>query len=187
MKKIAFLDRDGVINAEVNYLHKISDFEFTELCVEGLHSLKAQGYEFVIVTNQAGIAKGLFSYDQYRSLTSYYVSLLEKEGLFFLDIKMCPHHPEGVVPSLRKACSCRKPEPGMLLTIMDRFDVDLDNSIMVGDKISDLQAGERAGINKNFLMAQKSAIAKGETTEYVLKQNLLEIAEAVENYNTNIE
>lgn len=150
--KIAFLDRDGVINNEVNYLHKISDFRYTYKCVDALKNIKAKGYEIVIVTNQAGIAKGVFKLEDYKKLTEFYMNDLAKKNITILDILFCPHHPDGIVDEFSCLCDCRKPKPGMFLKAINKYDINLEDSFMVGDKISDIEAAERAGIKNLFLV-----------------------------------
>lgn len=150
--KVAFLDRDGVINKEVNYLHKIDDFEYTTDCLDGLANILSLGYEIIIITNQAGIAKGYYTEEEYYILTSWIRKDLASKGIRILDVFHCPHHPDGVVPSLSIKCDCRKPSPGMIDYAMQKYDIDIDQSILIGDKISDIQAGQLAGINSCYLV-----------------------------------
>ena len=145
--KIAFLDRDGVINKEINYLYKIEDFEYTYKCKIALKNLIDLGYKLVIITNQAGIAKGYYTIDDYEKLTSWYVSDLLSYGVDFLDILKCPHHPEGNMKLYTKVCDCRKPNSGMLNYILNKYDVDISKSILVGDKVSDIKAGLFVGLS----------------------------------------
>ncbi|MDE1223759.1 HAD family hydrolase [Vibrio aestuarianus] len=150
--KVAFLDRDGVINKEVNYLHKIEDFEYTGGCIAGLKKLRALGYEIIIITNQAGIARGYYSEIQYQLLTDWYRADLKEKGIDVLDIFHCPHHPDGTLANLSKDCDCRKPSPGMIEQAKSKYFIDIKKSILVGDKNSDIHAGERAGITRCFLV-----------------------------------
>ena len=105
--KVAFLDRDGVINEEVNYLHKKDNFKFTPNAISGLRRIISHGYKIIIVTNQAGIAKGFFSIEDYYELTNWYMGKLSSLGIDILDIHFCPHHPEGVIPEFSVDCECR--------------------------------------------------------------------------------
>jgi len=150
--KVAFLDRDGVINKEVNYLYKIEDFEYTEDCIEGLKSLQKLGFKIIIVTNQAGIARGYYTEEQYQELTQWYLTDLAKHGITVLDIFHCPHHPKGSIPQYAIECDCRKPKSGMFQQAFDKYDIDLMKSIMIGDKESDLIAAERSEIRGLYLV-----------------------------------
>lgn len=154
--KVAFLDRDGVINEEVNYLHNIDGFKYTYKCVDGLKELISLGYKLIIVTNQAGIARGYYTESEYKTLTQWYLSDLKRHGVDVLDVFHCPHHIDGVVSELAMKCSCRKPNPGMLLDAINKYDVDVKNSIMLGDKQSDLDAAFNAGIKTGYLILKES-------------------------------
>lgn len=150
--KVAFLDRDGVINREVEYLHKVEDFAYTNQCVAGLKSLISIGYSLVVVTNQAGIARGYYTLEDYQRLTDWMVNDLQSYGVTFLDILLCPHHPDGIIPKYTESCYCRKPSPGMFLEARDRFDINMQESIVIGDKESDLHAAASANVGRLFLV-----------------------------------
>lgn len=150
--KVVFLDRDGVLNQEVNYLCEIRDFSYTDRCVEGLGALRELGYELIVVTNQAGIARGYYGESQYHSLTDWYLNDLSERGIDILDVIHCPHHPEGVVPNFTFQCSCRKPKPGMLNHMANKHNIEMASSVMVGDKLSDVQAASAAGVGLRFLV-----------------------------------
>ncbi len=150
--KVAFLDRDGVINKEVNYLHRIADFEYTNKCVLALKKLVSLNYKIIVITNQAGIARGYYTESQYQELTDWYVNDLKEKGVDILDVFHCPHHPEGVRPELSIKCSCRKPSTGLIKKALEKYSIDLTTSIMVGDKISDMKAGANAGVNRCVLV-----------------------------------
>jgi D-glycero-D-manno-heptose 1,7-bisphosphate phosphatase len=150
--KVAFLDRDGVINKEVNYLHRREDFDYTENCVEALKKLRLLNYQIIIVTNQAGIARGYYTEEDYQELTAWFLADLANRGVEVLDVFHCPHHPEGSVKGLAVECDCRKPKPGMLHKAMQKYNIDIEQSIMVGDKVSDADAGSRAGLENCFLV-----------------------------------
>lgn len=144
--KVIFLDRDGVINHEVNYLHKIDDFKYTNNCIKALKKIRCLGFEIIVITNQAGIAKGIFSEDSYHKLTNHYLEDLSLNGVDVLDVYFCPHHKDATINQYKFDCKNRKPNPGMILHAIEKYSIDKENSYLVGDKISDIQAGLSAGI-----------------------------------------
>jgi len=150
--KVVFLDRDGVINKEVNYLHKVKDFAYTYKCVEALSNILAAGYKIIIITNQAGIAKGIFKKSDYDELTKFYTQNLSSYGIDILDVFFCPHHIDGVVSEYSIDCMCRKPKPGMLVDAIVKYSVDIKESFFVGDKLSDIEAGNAANISSVVLV-----------------------------------
>lgn len=174
--KVAFLDRDGVINKEIGYLHKIEDFEYTEQLISGLQSLILLGFSLVIVTNQAGIARGLYSLEDYRKLTDWMVDDLRRHRVTFLDILFCPHHPNGVVPNYTASCYCRKPLPGMFLNARDRFNIDMENSILIGDKESDVKAAAAAGVGRSFLVRSGHYFGQVSIPDIAIFDNLFEVS-----------
>lgn len=146
MGKAAFLDRDGVINRDTAYIADWSEFEFLPGAIEGMRLLQEAGYELIVVTNQSGIARGIFSESDYQTLTAKLKSTLEEHGVSLTDIYFCPHHPtEGQGPFLM-TCECRKPAPGMLKQAIAEHGLDPNVSLMIGDKTSDIEAGRRAGV-----------------------------------------
>lgn len=170
--KIAFLDRDGVINKEVNYLYKIDDFEFTQNCIIGLKRLIEHGYQIIIVTNQAGIARGYYTEHDYVVLTSWYRSELLKLGIKILDIFYCPHHPEGSVAEFSFECSCRKPNIGMLELASKKYQIDMEESILIGDKESDLLCGTEFGLKKVFMVETGHPISARNSDVYNVIEDL---------------
>ncbi|AIN13622.1 D-glycero-alpha-D-manno-heptose-1,7-bisphosphate 7-phosphatase [Yersinia pseudotuberculosis] len=170
--KIAFLDRDGVINKEVNYLYKIDNFVFTPNCIDGLRRLREKNFEIVIITNQAGIAKGFYSVDDYNDLTFWYREKLLSYGVDILDILYCPHHPNGCVPEYSIECNCRKPKTGLLEEVAKKYQIDIKESILVGDKQSDLNAGISFGISKVYLVETGHKIPKENYKKYHVYSDL---------------
>jgi len=144
--KVIFLDRDGVINKEVNYLHQIDDFEYTNNCIKALKKIRFLGFEIIVITNQAGIAKGIFSEESYHRLTNHYIEDLSLNGIDILDVYFCPHHKDATVNKYKIDCKNRKPNPGMILDAIKKYSIDKENSYLVGDKMSDIEAGLSAGI-----------------------------------------
>jgi D-glycero-D-manno-heptose 1,7-bisphosphate phosphatase len=154
--KIAFLDRDGVINVDYGYVGKREDFVFLPNAVSGLKQLSSLGYKIVIVTNQAGIARGYYTENDFHKLTSWMLSELQGWGVEIEDVRYCPHHPEGIVDQYRVVCSCRKPESGMITGYLKNADFAVNEMILIGDKFSDLYSGKDAGIDKLFLISDNS-------------------------------
>lgn len=142
----AFIDRDGVINAELDYVHRIEDFHVLPGVIDGLRLLHEKGFALVVVTNQAGIGRGLYSEADYQDLTARMKAELGAAGAPLSAIYHCPHHPTAGIGLYRIDCDCRKPRPGMLLQAARELNLDLSQSVLVGDKQSDLEAGRAAGV-----------------------------------------
>jgi D-glycero-D-manno-heptose 1,7-bisphosphate phosphatase len=164
MNRALFLDRDGVINVEINYLHKVDDFQFIEGIFELCKKYQNKGYIIIVVTNQSGIARGYYSEEDFNYLTSWMIKEFAKEGVNIKKVYSCPHHPE-----ISGTCSCRKPEPGMFLEAQKEFDIDLKNSILVGDKESDIEAAISAGIRKTYLFDEQIVHSESKATKIVSK------------------
>lgn len=146
MNKAFFLDRDGVIIIDKNYLSDPAHVEFFPDTVEALRLIRSHGYMIIGVSNQSGIARGYFTFDELKKIESHINQILHEHDVFIDAWYYCPHlSGEGLVPEYTKKCVCRKPEPGMILTAAKEYDVDLNMSAMIGDKISDVQAGKNAG------------------------------------------
>ena len=145
MEKYIFLDRDGTINVEKHYLHKIEDFEYEAGVLKALEELQKLGYKFIIVTNQAGIAKGYYTESDYLILEEFIENDLREKGIIIQKTYHCPHHPQGKSP-YNVNCDCRKPKTGMFLEAIEEFDIDIENSYMVGDRFTDLKPADELGI-----------------------------------------
>ena len=143
--KALFLDRDGTINIEKNYVYKIEDFEFIDGIFELIKSYQEKGFLIFIITNQAGIARGYYTEKDYKALTDWMIKQFRKKGINITKVYHCPHHPE-----ITGSCNCRKPNPGMILDAIKEFNIDPVNSVLIGDKKSDILAGKRAGLGKNI-------------------------------------
>jgi D-glycero-D-manno-heptose 1,7-bisphosphate phosphatase len=151
-KPAIFLDRDGVINHDHGYVHDEHDFEYIDGVFEACQKLKAMGYLLVVVTNQSGIARGKFSEDRFLDLTQWMDWNFEDNGVELDGIYYCPHHPVHGIGEYKQDCDCRKPKPGMFKTAQQFLKIDMQNSVMVGDKISDLQAADNAGVKTKILV-----------------------------------
>ena len=162
-KRAVFLDRDGVLNVDNGYVSQVDDFEFIEGVIEACKKLKEKGYLLVVITNQSGIARGYFSEEQFHTLTEWMDWSLADRGVDLDGIYYCPHHAEKGLGEYKVDCDCRKPKPGMLLSAIKDLNIDVSNSILVGDKVSDLQAGIAAGVKTNYLVRTgKEITSEGE-------------------------
>jgi len=177
LARAAFLDRDGVINVEKNYVHRIADFEFIPGVLEACRRIAEAGYLLIIVTNQAGIARGYYGEPEFAALTRWMSARFADAGAPLAAVYHCPHHPEATLPGLRKACDCRKPEPGLILRAAREHSLDLGHSLLVGDKRSDIEAGRRAGVGRCFLIEQTAATDGATGAEVV--RSLSEVAERI--------
>jgi D-glycero-D-manno-heptose 1,7-bisphosphate phosphatase len=140
-----FLDRDGTINREVDYLSDPDDLELLPGAAAALRRLQEAGYLLCVVTNQSGVARGLFDEDRLLEIHRRLEELLGAEGVRLDWIRYCPHHPTEGRSGYRAQCSCRKPRPGMLLEAAAALQIDLDRSWCVGDSMRDVRAGELVG------------------------------------------
>lgn len=161
LRKAVFLDRDGVINLDRAYVHKWDEFEFVPGAVEAMRRLKQAGYALIVVTNQSGLARGMYTEAQYQALTEQLKDTLAQAGAAVDAIYHCPHHPKGSVPGLSIDCDCRKPEPGMILRGARDLGISLSNSILVGDKPSDIAAARAAGVGRAFIVQSDNEESNG--------------------------
>lgn len=145
-KPAAFLDRDGTLNHDDGYTHKIEGFTWVDGARESIKRLNDAGYLVFIVTNQAGIARGYYDETAVNTLHNWMQVELGKIGAHFDDVRFCPHHPEGSVEALSITCDCRKPGTAMLESLVNQWAPDLSKSFMLGDSEKDAQAGEALGI-----------------------------------------
>lgn len=118
--------------------------------LEGMRHLQALGYALVVITNQSGIARGYYTEADFQALSTQMQVCLRDAGVDLVGVFYCPHHPDGSVEAYTQVCTCRKPAPGLLLDAARQLDVSLSNSLMVGDKLSDMQAAEAAGVEQRF-------------------------------------
>ena len=148
MNKALFIDRDGVINIDKRHVYRKEDFEFTAGIFDLCRKYSDAGYKLLIITNQAGIAKGIYTEDDFNSLMKWVVEEFNRRKITIDKVYYCPHHPD-----FTGSCRCRKPEAGMLLQAQKDFDLYLPTCVLIGDKESDIEAGRKAGIpEKNMLL-----------------------------------
>ena len=143
----AFLDRDGVINYDYGYVHKMKDFHFKKGVVSGLRHLIKKNYFIFIITNQAGIAKGKFTENDFLTLQINLKKKLLKKNITFDDVQYCPYHPNGKIYKYRKKSNLRKPDNKMIINIFDKFLIDKKNSFMIGDKVTDEHCAKKSKLN----------------------------------------
>jgi len=157
-RKALFLDRDGVINVDHGYVHKPADTEWMPGIFEFCAKADRAGYLVLVVTNQSGIARGYFSTADFLSYTRWVHEQFASRGILLFATYHCPHHPEAVVDELRLECECRKPRAGMLLAAARDLQLSLPQSLLVGDKPSDLAAAEAAGVGSSVLVESNAAL-----------------------------
>lgn len=153
-KVALFLDRDGIINIDHGYVASISRFEWVPGIFDLCRTAVRAGYGIVVVTNQAGIARGYYDQDQFRSLSEWMIARFAERDIPIARVVGCPHHPQGAVPSLSIGCECRKPAPGMISRAIADFDLDPAQCILLGDQMTDVAAGRAAQIGTNLLICQ---------------------------------
>lgn len=141
----AFLDRDGVLNHDRGYVHRIEDFVWIDGAREAIALLSAAGYLTVMVTNQSGIARGYYDEAALQRLHAHLQQDLARFGATLDAWYFCPHLPDATLAEFRVDCPCRKPKPGMLLRAAQEHGIDLPSSLLIGDKQSDLDAAKAAG------------------------------------------
>lgn len=144
--KAAFLDRDGVLNLDKGYIYKISDFEWIPGAIDAIGMMRDAGYKIVVVTNQSGIGRGYYTEADMYTLHNHIQNKLIEVDLCIDNFYFCPFHPEAVVDRFRADHPNRKPKPGMILDASNDMNISLEKSFMVGDKDTDMQAANAAGV-----------------------------------------
>ena len=141
-----FLDRDGVINVDHGYVIRREDFHFVDGIFDLVRHAKSQGYLVVVVTNQAGIGRGYYTEEQFHQLMGWVAERFAENGGAIDKVYFCPDHPEHGIGQYRRQSSMRKPGPGMILTACEELNIDLTKSLLIGDNVSDIEAGRAAGV-----------------------------------------
>jgi len=172
--KIIFLDRDGVINQEVNYLHRIEDFKFINGIFDSLRALQELNYHFIIITNQSGIGRGFYSEKDYLLLDKWIKKEFEIKGIKILYSIHCPHTPE-------QKCDCRKPKPGMFINCFKLFQISKDDSWMVGDSERDIEASTMAGITNNILVRSGHPISEETKITSIVIDSIADITKIIKS------
>jgi D-glycero-D-manno-heptose 1,7-bisphosphate phosphatase len=183
-----FIDRDGTISEEVGYINHLSRFQVYPWSAEAIRNLNLNGLKAIVVTNQAGVARGYFEERLIHDVHQKLRDEMSQSGAFLDAIYYCPHHPSAGKPPYQQDCNCRKPKPGMLLRASDELEIDLEHSFMIGDRYSDIELAHNAGTKSLFVLSgyglgeyeyhrqdwsvQPDWIAKNllEATEIILRQ-----------------
>lgn len=165
-KKALFLDRDGVINEDFGYVCEIKNFIFKEGIFNAVKNFVNSGFMVIVVTNQSGIGRGYYTLNQFNELSEFMLKEFEKNGIKIAKICFCPHAPE-------QNCECRKPKPKMIIQAAKEFGVNLANSVMIGDKPSDVKAGESAGVGLNFLLDKEKFKSVEDVFKSLKEENLI--------------
>ena len=170
--KTIFIDRDGVINKEKNYLYKIEDFEFINGVFQACLHFNKLGYKIIIVTNQSGISRGYYSIQDFERLNAWMLSEFNKNHVDILDVFYCPHTPS-------EKCKCRKPKPGMLISAKNKYNINLKNSWMIGDSERDISAASLAGITNTILVRSGHKIDKENSQAKLLLNSIKDIKDVI--------
>ena len=165
--KVIFLDRDGVINQEVGYLHKSKDFKFIDGTFEACKQFQSLGYKLIVVTNQSGIARGYYQEEDFHILTKWMLAQFYNRDIDILDVFFCPHGPKST-------CKCRKPQPGMLLEACDKYDINMEGSWIIGDKEADITAANSAGVNNTILVKSGHSVDEMNTEAKFILESIKE-------------
>ena len=172
--KTIFLDRDGVINKEINYLHKIEDFEFIDGIFDTCQYFKNLNYKIIIITNQSGISRGYYTEIDFQKVTNWMLGHFNIHNIDILDVIHCPHLPGDF-------CDCRKPKPGMLLNAMTKHNIDMKNSWMIGDSETDIKAANNAGIMNTILVKSGHNVDEFNSNAKFVLDSMKNIYQAIKN------
>ena len=170
--KTIFLDRDGVINHEVGYLHKIEDFKFIEGVFDSCLYFQSIGYQIIIVTNQSGIDRGYYGESDFHIVNNWMLKQFKNQGIEILDVFYCPHGQES-------NCDCRKPKPGMFNQARDKHNIDMGDSWMIGDKEADITAANAAGIENTVLVKSGHAIDERNSNAKFILDSINQVKTAI--------
>ena len=153
MNKAVFFDRDGVLNEEVGYLFEVEKFKWTLGAIDSIKLCNEKNFLVIVVTNQSGVARNFYTEDDVKKIHDFMQNDLKNFGAHIDAFYYCPHHPEGVVEKYKKVCNCRKPKPGMILQAAKDFDIDLKQSILLGDSQRDIDAAKNAGLKAGIFFS----------------------------------
>lgn len=183
MRKALFLDRDGVINIDKGYVFKKEDFEFVRGIFGVLRYFQSKGYLLIIITNQGGIARGYYTEDDFCSLTEWMINKFKLEKIHINHVYYSPFHPVYGVGKYKRQTLCRKPNPGMFIQAQKDYNIDLHKSILIGDKMTDIEAGIKAGIKINILLKSEYVVDLETTKADLTINDIQELISSVEKYS----
>lgn len=143
LKRALFLDRDGIINVDFGYVHEINELQFIPGIVELIKYFNHKGYYVFVITNQSGISRGYYTAQQVEKLHKYIEQHFSSQGALIDAFYYCPHHPKGAVPKYAITCNCRKPKTGMVLQALKDYAIDIQNSLLIGDKDTDILVAQQ--------------------------------------------
>ncbi len=169
MHTALFLDRDGVINHEVGYLHKPEDVTFVDGIFPLCELAQSLGYKLIVVTNQSGIARGLYSTVDFERLMDWFQAEFLSRGIALSAVYHCPFHPEHGIGEYKRESEDRKPSPGMLRRAAHDHQINLSTSLLIGDRCSDIAAANAAGLHHAFLLAGTEPLACQGTYQPIAK------------------
>ena len=172
--KTIFLDRDGVINKEVGYLHKIEDFKFINGVFEACRYFQSLDYQIIVVTNQSGIGRGYYDKDAFHVVNSWMLEQFKNKRIEILDVFFCPHTPES-------NCDCRKPKPGMFNQATEKHNIGMEKSWMIGDKEADVAAANAAGIQNTILVKSGHAIDEKNSNAKFILDSIEQVSTVIKN------
>ena len=186
MKKAIFLDRDGTINVEKDYIYKSEDLVFEEGTIEALKTFKNLGYILIVVSNQSGIARGYFTEEDLNIFNNNMNEILKKNGVEITEFYCCPHHPDGI-GEYKKVCECRKPNNKMIEDAIKKYNIDREKSYMIGDKTSDIGTGIKSNlktvlVKTGYGLKDMEKINKNET---LVCENLKDFSEVLKREKLN--
>ena len=186
MKKAIFLDRDGTINVEKDYIYKSEDLVFEEGSIEALKTFENLGYILIVVSNQSGIARGYFTEEDLNIFNNNMNEILKKNGVEITEFYCCPHHPDGI-GEYKKVCECRKPNNKMIEDAIKKYNINREKSYMIGDKTSDIGAGLKSNlktvlVKTGYGLKDMEKVDKNETLIY---ENLKDFSEILKREKLN--
>ncbi len=180
MNKAIFLDRDGTINVDKGYVHKIKDFQYIDGVIEALKLFTTLGYIIIVVTNQSGIARGYYTDKDLEKLNKWMISDLREKGVVVSKVYYCPHLPEAIIWEYRLNCQCRKPKTGLFWKAKQEFDINMSNSYAIGDKMRDLAICKETDIKGILLKSKNELYMKTSIKDnIVICNNLLQAANLI--------
>ena len=186
LKRAVFLDRDGTLNHDVGYTHKIEDLRLLDGVVEGLQLMAKMGFSLIVTTNQAGIARGYFTEQQMHEFNQHLIEVLEYYGINIDGIYFCPYHATAGLGSYKRESTWRKPQAGMIIQAAKDHQIDLSGSYAIGDKKSDIIAGKNAGCTSILVLTGVAGNDESKATslpDYVAR-DLLEAATIIKDAET---